>query len=137
MCEWIGRKIPEWKIINMSELVQTFAFYIISIIFWLCIILSKLNEYIVSLLKHYSNIIILLLRISNYSEPNIITINADHLMQGSFLFKDEAYIAWCKDCFVHRSTADLSMMKEGHERKKDESFKYNVASVGSMIGRIV
>ena len=34
-------------------------------------------------------------------------------------------------CYFYRSTADLSLMKEGR-RKKDESLKHNVASDGSI-----
>ena len=59
-------------------------------------------------------------------------------MQGSFLFKDEAYIALMQRLFRPQINSRLKyMMREGHERKKDESFK-NVASVGSVItARIV
>ena len=45
-------------------------------------------------------------------------------MQGSFLFKDEAYIALMQRLFRPQINSRLKyMMKEGHERKKDESFK--------------
>ena len=53
-------------------------------------------------------------------------------MQGSFLFKDEAYIALMQRLFRPQINSRLKyMMKEGHERKRMKASKV-VASVGSI-----
>ena len=74
-----------------------------------------------------------------YSKATFCSYAVSSLIQGSFLFKDEAYIALMQRLFRPQINSRLKyMMKEGHERKKDESFKScSIRQKYIKMGRIV